>query len=205
MRVTLPIQEETLSRADALRLYLKHISWLMEIRYVPDTIPGNAGTFIPSEVERFMSKKMDGDTRFDLVKELKERAEQAANARKTAEQEEQAHRVDMVKGRAKGVANIRNAAEQGDANAQRELGCCYENGEGVPKNMAEAVKWYRKAAEQGDSQAQFCLGFCYDSGNGVSKDIGEAVKWYRKAADQGNASAQCALQQIQMSWGQRFY
>ena len=30
----------------------------------------------------------------------------------------------------------------------------YENGEGVPKDMAEATKWYRKAAEQGDADAK---------------------------------------------------
>lgn len=41
--------------------------------------------------------------------------------------------------------------EQGYANAQNQLGWCYERGVGVPKNRAEAVKWYRKAAEQGNS------------------------------------------------------
>ena len=30
----------------------------------------------------------------------------------------------------------------------------YKNGEGVPKDYAEAAKWYRKAAKQGDADAK---------------------------------------------------
>ena len=52
------------------------------------------------------------------------------------------------------VKQIRKAADQGDANAQRELGNIYLCGEGVPKDYVEAVKWYRKAADQGDAMAQ---------------------------------------------------
>jgi len=40
-------------------------------------------------------------------------------------------------------------AEKGDAQAQCNLGLCYEEGAGVAKDAAEAVKWYRKAADQG--------------------------------------------------------
>ena len=43
----------------------------------------------------------------------------------------------------------RMAAEQGDADAQTDLGIMYDNGFGVPQDYAEALKWYRKAAEQG--------------------------------------------------------
>ena len=41
------------------------------------------------------------------------------------------------------------AAEQGDAQAQYNLGVCYEKGIGVTKNPEEARKWFREAAEQG--------------------------------------------------------
>ena len=84
----------------------------------------------------------------------------------------------------------RLAADQGNAGAQYALGRKYANGQGVPKDDAEAVKWYRKAADQGNSWAQYALGWMYDNGRGVPKDDAEAVKWYRKAADQGNAAAQ---------------
>ena len=34
---------------------------------------------------------------------------------------------------------------------------CYENGEGVEKDIHEAVKWYRKAAEKGSISAKEAL------------------------------------------------
>lgn len=51
----------------------------------------------------------------------------------------------------------RKAAEQGCADAQKELGWCYYNGIGFPKNNAEATRWYLKAAVQGDQIAQHNL------------------------------------------------
>ena len=84
-------------------------------------------------------------------------------------------------------------ADQGNAEAQFNLGFLYENGKGVAKDNVEAVKWYRKAAEQGDASAQTNLGFMYENGKGVAKDNVEAVKWYRKAAEGGDAEAQFNL------------
>lgn len=62
-------------------------------------------------------------------------------------------------------------AEEGDANAQYNLGQCYSNGSGVTKNYKQAAYWWRKAAEQGDAQAQHNLGVCYEHGYGVKKDL----------------------------------
>ncbi len=50
------------------------------------------------------------------------------------------------------------AADQGDADAQLNLGFMYDHGEGVPQNYAEAVRWYRMAADQGNAIAQHNLG-----------------------------------------------
>jgi TPR repeat protein len=55
------------------------------------------------------------------------------------------------------LAETRTKAEQGDAAAQFNLGLMYRNGEGVPKDYAEAANWYRKAAEQGVAAAQYTL------------------------------------------------
>ena len=44
------------------------------------------------------------------------------------------------------LAGFRNYAEQGNTIAQSNLGFMYANGEGVPKDDAEAVRWYRLAA-----------------------------------------------------------
>ena len=102
-------------------------------------------------------------------------------------------RGGVAKDYSEAVKWYRKAAEQGLADAQRNLGLCYINGKGVPENQTEAVKWYRKAAEQGLANAQLNLGFCYHDGEGVRKDYEEAVKWFRKAAEKGLATAQWVL------------
>jgi len=94
---------------------------------------------------------------------------------------------------AEAVRWYRKAAEQGDANAQCNLGGMYKNGRGVKQDHAEAVRWYLKAAEQGQAGAQCNLGGMYENGQGVRQDHAEAVRWYLKAAEQGQAGAQCIL------------
>ena len=89
------------------------------------------------------------------------------------------------------------AAEAGNADAQYELGCCYNYGQGVLNNYGEAVKWYRKAADQGNAFAQYSLGLCYTNGKGVEQDQAEAAKWYRKAADQGDEKAKEKLESLE--------
>ncbi|MBT5846769.1 MAG: sel1 repeat family protein [Verrucomicrobiales bacterium] len=98
------------------------------------------------------------------------------------------------------VKRYQKAADQGDAEAQMNLGGMYENGQGVEQDDKEAFKWYQKAfkwyqkaADQGDAEAQMNLGLMYENGEGVEQDDKEAVKWYQKAADQGDALAQYIL------------
>jgi hypothetical protein len=69
-----------------------------------------------------------------------------------------------------GEKTIQERAEQGNADAQYNLGVMYDNGQGVPQDKAEAVKWYRKAAEQGHARSQFSLGLMYAVGEGVPMD-----------------------------------
>lgn len=47
----------------------------------------------------------------------------------------------------------KSLAEQGDANAQNDLGILYEKGKGVAKNYTEAWKWYSQAIRQGHAGA----------------------------------------------------
>jgi len=86
-------------------------------------------------------------------------------------------------------------AEQGDAEAQYNLGVMYEYGiRGAPKDEVLAAQWYRKAAEQGNARAQHSLGSMYQHGRGgLQKDDAKAAEWYRKAAEQGNPGAQLTL------------
>jgi TPR repeat protein len=51
-----------------------------------------------------------------------------------------------VDAQAPDLEEMRALAEQGDANAQYNLGVSYANGLGVPEDDAEAVRWYRLAA-----------------------------------------------------------
>ncbi len=91
------------------------------------------------------------------------------------------------------IRELRSLAEQGDAEAQVNLGIMYANGQRVRQDDAEALKWFRKAGAQGYTHAQHNLGFMYENGRGVPQDYAEAMKWYRKAAEQGHAEAQVNL------------
>ena len=91
---------------------------------------------------------------------------------------------------AKAVELYRQAANMGDAEAQYQLGTCYDLGNGVAQDYKQAVHWWTKAANQGYATAQYNLGLCYDEGYGVAQDYKPAVYWYTQAANQGFAQAQ---------------
>ncbi|HEV8328574.1 MAG TPA: tetratricopeptide repeat protein [Nitrospiraceae bacterium] len=84
-------------------------------------------------------------------------------------------------------------AKQGHAVAQYNLGLLYSNGQGVPKDDAQARQWYEKAAVQGHVEAQVNLGILFDYGRGGPQDFKMAVRWYLRAANQGNELAQRKL------------
>ncbi|MBW8308516.1 MAG: sel1 repeat family protein [Candidatus Paracaedibacteraceae bacterium] len=88
------------------------------------------------------------------------------------------------------LIQLKEKAEEGDPQAQFEMGQCYEKGREVEQDRSQAFEWYRKAAEQGFAEAQYHLGQCYEDGWGVEKDPNQAFEWYRKAAEQGLAVAQ---------------
>ena len=90
---------------------------------------------------------------------------------------------------AKAVSWYRKAAEQGDADAQFNLGWMYDFGKDVPEDDAKAVSWYRKAAEQGLADAQYNLGLMYALGRGVPEDYAQGYAWLSIAASQGREKA----------------
>jgi TPR repeat protein len=73
------------------------------------------------------------------------------------------------------VQRLGQAAEQGFALAQFDLGVVYAHSEGVPQNYTEAIQWYRRAAAQGEMRAQFNLRLLYSNGQGVPQDYAEAA------------------------------
>ena len=52
---------------------------------------------------------------------------------------------------------IEQNAEQGDADAQHNLGIPYYKGEGVTQDYEKAIFWWQKAAQQGLAEAQEAL------------------------------------------------
>ena len=74
------------------------------------------------------------------------------------------------------------SADQGDKEAQTNIGEIYERGVGGPPDYEQAAFWYKKAADQGYARAQINLGFLYEQGRGVSKDPATALSLYRRAA-----------------------
>ncbi len=80
------------------------------------------------------------------------------------------------------IRDLRLRAEQGDTDAQTDLGTMYLKGLGVPQDYAKAVQWFQKAAEQGFVQAQAVLGTMYGQGLGVPQDFVQAHKWLNLAA-----------------------
>jgi uncharacterized protein len=87
-------------------------------------------------------------------------------------------------------------AEQGDADAQFNLGQMYQMGWGVDKNYITAFDWYKKASAQGNPRAQYNLAHMYQNGWGVERDSQAAFKWYTVSAEQGDPFAQLNLGQI---------
>ena len=84
---------------------------------------------------------------------------------------------------------ISNAAQQGQAWAQADMGTAYELGIGVERDLAYAASWYEKSARQGYAGGQANLGVLYGRGAGVKYDREKALYWLEKAAAQGNRTA----------------
>jgi len=90
-------------------------------------------------------------------------------------------------------------AQQGNADAQLQLGRMYAQGEGLAaSDDHEAAGWFSRAAEQGKVEAQFALGMMYANGMGVVADDGLALRWLRRAGDQGAPHALNAVGELLM-------
>lgn len=92
----------------------------------------------------------------------------------------------------KAVVWFQKAAQQGNPEAQYQLGSLYENSQ-LPQSYSDAIAWYERAAQKGSAKAQVRLGHIYNRGLGVSQNISEAVLWYGKAALQNHPEAQYSL------------
>jgi len=92
---------------------------------------------------------------------------------------------------------MRPLAEDGDADAQYNIGWMYLNGYGLRINDSLALEWWKKASEQGHSDASFSIGMLYSLGEGeVLKDSDKAIDYYLIAADEGHEDALAILKDM---------
>ena len=87
------------------------------------------------------------------------------------------------------IDEIIEKANNGDAEAQYQLGRQYLVGRLIDKNPVKAIKWIRLAAEQGNEDAIIDLGWYYIWGKICDKNISEGLRLLKSVADRGNREA----------------
>jgi GAF domain/Sel1 repeat/PilZ domain len=95
---------------------------------------------------------------------------------------------------AKSLTDLRSLADQGDAEAQYQMGVRYDEGESVPKDDKQAVQWFQRAADQGHVDAQAHLGAYYWAGRGVPEDLSKAYMWSMIALAGGDDNSKSRLE-----------
>ncbi len=78
-------------------------------------------------------------------------------------------------------------AKKGNTAAQRELGCMFLNGEGVPKNYKAAYSLLKKACLANDAKAMCAMAHVYQYGVGTKTNKALAFKLYLRAARLGSS------------------
>lgn len=85
------------------------------------------------------------------------------------------------------------AAEEGNAEAQFDIGYAYFNGEGIQRDYTSAAMWFKRAARQNFAKAQYNLAYCYMNGRGVPRDYDKAFDYLKLSAENNYKRAQLTL------------
>jgi hypothetical protein len=88
-----------------------------------------------------------------------------------------------------GIKLIRQAAEQGQVEAQYRLGMLYYRGTGVIQDYEAGAGWVRRAADRGMTDAMYQMGLLCLTGKGVAVDHLQSYVWFNLAAAQGRKEA----------------
>jgi hypothetical protein len=80
-------------------------------------------------------------------------------------------------------------AEEGNADAQLEIGSMMLFGIGLRRSPGEGLSYIQKAALAGHAEAQVALGYQYLFGENMDRNETEAIKWLWLSAQQDNAEA----------------
>jgi type III secretion protein C len=90
----------------------------------------------------------------------------------------------------------RQAAERGEASAQRRLAEMLYEAHGVSRDLPQAIQWFERAAAQGDAQAQYWLGYASMRGEGLPRDLAAARRYLTDSAQQGHPASLRALEAL---------
>ena len=90
-------------------------------------------------------------------------------------------------------AIFKKLADEGNAEAQSELGKIYERGLGVPQDLKASFFWHLKAASNGAVYSQYVVGDMYSNGIGCNVDDSLSIYWLEKAAQNGNLDSMLNL------------
>ena len=103
------------------------------------------------------------------------------------------HNNGMGRDEAAGRVLFEQAAALGHAEAEFQVGRCYEEGKGGLKNdLVEAARWYRRAANGGSALALSFLAKIFRRFK-LSEKMDKAARLYSLAADQGDGFALYSL------------
>ena len=84
----------------------------------------------------------------------------------------------------KGTELVLKSAQMGDGDAQVRIALCYEEGDGMPKSVAESFKWFKKAADENEMYEGFLETGCnYRDGHGIDHNYNLAINYLKEAAD----------------------
>jgi len=86
----------------------------------------------------------------------------------------------------RGYESLRTIAENGDAEAQHNLGILYHRGIHVGQCYRNAIEWFRKSADQNFVKSYFMLGLSYQNNLGVPFHMVQAIEWYAKMLREGS-------------------
>jgi TPR repeat protein len=86
-------------------------------------------------------------------------------------------------------------AEQGETDAQFNVGLMYLNGTGTNKDSLKAIQWLERAAKKGNTDAMYHLGRYYADPERLKthRDRQRGITLIRRAAEQGHVEAQYLL------------
>ena len=79
--------------------------------------------------------------------------------------------------------------ELNDTTAICDMGCMYEEGNGLPQNRAKALELWHKAGELGCTRAYYNIGIAYKFGRGVERNEKKAIHCFELAAMRGHTMA----------------